>query len=452
MRRRAINNGQSMLEMLLLTAVVAAVVITALLQSSGSGNFLERARTAAEVYYNQALRGLVAGNYDTTKRSDPLPVAGGWCSCGACFNGYQERECACPRPAFGGANCSGDQMLVCGSTQCSAMTCFCGQVLVGSQCACPPGTVESGCACVVPPPPPPPSCVGTCYGKNCGDDGCGHVCGPLNGACQSGYACSNNICVESSNCDGRECGPNGDGFNCGVCPSPYQCINGHCDTSCTPDCSGLSCGLDRNCAQSCGSCPSGQSCVKGACTLPCTRYCPPNGVDSECHCGTDNCGNSWGGCAGSTPTCCITGSIGGVSCTVNQCVANTCCPATRECGSNLCGDGQCGSPCNELKQVCFGKNSPATISYCVDLPQECIDGANSYKCDASGVCETRVLYSQSCDAAGVCTCITTGSEDVYRQCPTESVLGGWEIDPCPPGDGRSCDHCSVSACQDASCP
>ena len=36
---------------------------------------------------------------------NPAPIHGNWCKPTACIQGYMVRECACPRPAFGGKPC-----------------------------------------------------------------------------------------------------------------------------------------------------------------------------------------------------------------------------------------------------------------------------------------------------------------------------------------------------------
>lgn len=68
-------------------------------------------------------------------------------------------------------------------------------------------------------------------------------------------------------CEGLECGPDGCGGSCGVCP-PHKpvCFLGKCK-KCKPDCMLKECGPD-GCGGSCGSCPSVFSCVKGKCLAP----------------------------------------------------------------------------------------------------------------------------------------------------------------------------------------
>jgi len=121
------------------------------------------------------------------------------------------------------------------------------------------------------------SCVPNCEGKNCGSDGCGGNCGNYFGACtQIGRNCSTaGMCVMVSscvpNCDGKVCGSDGCFGYCGTlngdCDSGKICSNGNCIISgggggCNPDslattCGGALCGTKtNNCGESvsCGTC------------------------------------------------------------------------------------------------------------------------------------------------------------------------------------------------------
>jgi hypothetical protein len=97
------------------------------------------------------------------------------------------------------------------------------------------------------PPPPPttttpaPSCQPDCFSKNkqCGDNGCGGICG---------------TCAPALTCGGG-----------GV---PFKC-------GCTPTCENKACGPD-GCGGSCGSCEGGASCVEA------TGQCV-GGEKGKCH-------------------------------------------------------------------------------------------------------------------------------------------------------------------------
>lgn len=94
-------------------------------------------------------------------------------------------------------------------------------------------------------------CQPDCAGKTCGDDGCGGSCGVCddgnpctnniciaNGICMyenkanetpcEGGKCINGECVCQSDCAGKECGDDGCGGVCGTCDPIYTCVDGQC--------------------------------------------------------------------------------------------------------------------------------------------------------------------------------------------------------------------------------
>jgi len=64
--------------------------------------------------------------------------------------------------------------------------------------------------------------------------------------------------------EGHQCGLDEQGFNCGVCPNGWPCVENRC--GCKPICTGK-CGGDL-CGGSCGTCDSGTFCDRGACVAP----------------------------------------------------------------------------------------------------------------------------------------------------------------------------------------
>jgi len=91
-------------------------------------------------------------------------------------------------------------------------------------------------------------------------------------------------------CDGKECGPDGCGGECGLCSELESCENGQCKPVCEPQCEGLDCGPD-GCGGVCGECQPGHSCEQGECVNPCASQCEGKS------CGPDGCGGSCGACA-----------------------------------------------------------------------------------------------------------------------------------------------------------
>lgn len=113
------------------------------------------------------------------------------------------------------------------------------------------------------------TCSGTllpdCNSRECGTspNGCGNC-----GTCDSGYSCSNGICVLGCvpDCSGKECGDNGCGGLCGTCTGEEICQNGTCSSEpCTSDCGNRECGNAPNGCGVCGTCDTGYNCIEGYC-------------------------------------------------------------------------------------------------------------------------------------------------------------------------------------------
>src|SRR6185295_18222769 len=96
-------------------------------------------------------------------------------------------------------------------------------------------------------------------------------------------------------CEARECGDDGCGGRCGMCPEGRACEErmGHCvscgggDCACKPSCDRRVCGSD-GCGGSCGTCASDQSCTKnGVCQASsCGNGVVEPGEDCD---GSDDC-------------------------------------------------------------------------------------------------------------------------------------------------------------------
>ena len=142
---------------------------------------------------------------------------------------------------------------------------------------------------------PPDTCVATCAGKMCGDNGCGGSCG----TCDAGQVCDAGACVDDGPVD--PCGgityegccddlvltwceagevmtidcaeaPNPSCgwaetqgyYNCGeVGPGPDE-FPLECSASCVPSCENMVCG-DDGCGGICGTCGDGTTCDAGQC-------------------------------------------------------------------------------------------------------------------------------------------------------------------------------------------
>ncbi|MBW2699201.1 MAG: putative metal-binding motif-containing protein [Deltaproteobacteria bacterium] len=140
--------------------------------------------------------------------------------------------------------------------------------------ACDPSTGE----CV-------PICAEQCQGKECGPDGCGGSCGlcPTGEFCNRQGLCESG-CVDACAAGSRSCignavvtcaDENGDGCTewsePQACAPEQVCTDGACE-SCTPNCAGLECGSD-GCGGSCGGCDPDEHCEAGRCVSGCFDEC-----------------------------------------------------------------------------------------------------------------------------------------------------------------------------------
>ena len=107
-------------------------------------------------------------------------------------------------------------------------------------------------------------CWPDCDGKECGDDGCGGQCG----TCPEGIGCTaEGLCQGpcQPDCLGKQCGWDGCSGVCGQCPANQPCNNGTCLSDCQPDCSGRECGSDGCGALCSDGCPDDGPCEQGIC-------------------------------------------------------------------------------------------------------------------------------------------------------------------------------------------
>ncbi|HIA01625.1 MAG TPA: hypothetical protein EYN66_06895 [Myxococcales bacterium] len=369
--------------------------------------------------------------------------------CGKCSPG---QYCTAEGQCTNGANSCGaiDATGECQNNKTVAVTCKAGKVIAlvcnaakGEVCGF--STLKNKFDCIK------PNCTPNCFGKECGFDGCGGLCGKCApnqicdsfNKCQSGGGCT-------PNCAGVQCGPDGCGGSCGWCGNGQFCSgNGLCISTngCTPNCNGKQCGPD-GCGASCGTCQFNQQC---AANYKCIASgCVPNCTGKQC--GYDGCGGSCGLCPGSqdcdggghcvsaagglcgnvpyegscsnnnkTVSWCENGTIKQQDCTaygptyicawvdaneyywcLSQCEANC---LNKECGDNGCG-GSCGScadgkSCNNLGQckTSGGGGECGNISF----EGTCIGNTLKY-------CSSGTLISSNCGEYGkVCKWDATGN-------------------------------------------
>jgi hypothetical protein len=219
-------------------------------------------------------------------------------------------------------------------------------------------------------------CVAKCDGRECGDDGCGGICGHcysiegalMDGLCQADGQCGTN-CLAS--CAGKECGTDGCGGSCGHCftlegaVDDKLCLaNGTCSEGCVPVCEGKECGSD-GCGGVCGHCYSRQGAVDDSlCTVDgtCATLCEPNCKSKQC--GADGCGGICGHCYASN------GAVDDSLCGPTGKCKTQCVPDCIgvDCGSDGCG-GQCGQ-CPTGKE-CQDGQCISTVTIIID---DCVIG------------------------------------------------------------------------------
>jgi len=149
-------------------------------------------------------------------------------------------------------------------------------------------------------------CVPLCEGKQCGDDGCGSVCGMCTGPQDE---CAEGQCICQPVCAGVECGDDGCGGSCGgcddgsLCTVGDQCVDGKCvneaqicfdsnpctDDECLPE-SGCYFPVNTMPCSDESVCTEGDICASGECTAGAAMSC-----DDANQC-TSNACDPIGGC------------------------------------------------------------------------------------------------------------------------------------------------------------
>ncbi len=99
--------AQAMIEYSLVTIVIVMIVFLAF--KKNGGGVLEQTYNKTNQYFETGTKAITGGYYDTGTSTfvpyQATAVDGGWCAWSECVGGAQSRECACPRPAFGGKAC-----------------------------------------------------------------------------------------------------------------------------------------------------------------------------------------------------------------------------------------------------------------------------------------------------------------------------------------------------------
>ena len=310
------------------------------------------------------------------------------------------------------------------------------------------------------------SCQPRCDGKDCGDNGCGGVCGE----CEEHHSCEEGACVLQPYCGDGACEPDLE-ENCDscaddcTCEAPAVCFDEVC---CTPDCLARQCG-DDGCGGVCGECGAEEVCSVDA-------TCAPMPCDSDL-----DCAEFGKVCDPLSRTCvaCLTATDcgeGDYICEGKSCVEITPCGSSLDCDNQVCdevagfcvdclddadceGDAICQykycipiTPCDSSLD-CTGQVCNKDKGYCVDCLENADCGVNA-ECTGMDVC---VSYTP-CDSDLDCTphgmlcdkglgrCVdcldNVDCPDVYHCRNRDCVL-----DVCVPGKG-SCDGSVAVVCLD----
>ncbi|MEC9073032.1 MAG: hypothetical protein VX938_11650, partial [Myxococcota bacterium] len=295
-------------------------------------------------------------------------------------------------------------------------------------------------------------CVPACDGKVCGEDGCGGECGSCAAgtACQEG-ACETQICTPGapfcagevlSTCDAlglaatsddtTDCAAEHGGQGaCEVTDADADAVPESASCVCVPACDGKACG-DDGCGGECGACGDGTVCLEGQCLdeicEPFNSTCISTSVAAVCNStGTGHVAGSESACSGNQV--CDGESCNDVVCdagaaycedesTASVCNGTGTGPATeqgsQECGpGTICVEGSCQVVvCSPNQPYCegpvaFSCNETGTGPDPTTLPEDCQPGTTC----VNGACtaQTCAPGSTYCDENAVAICNETGT-------------------------------------------
>lgn len=360
-------------------------------------------------------------------------------------DGPQDEQCIAMLFVSAMGSTPGQCIPACGAKQCGDDGC-------GGVCGdCPPDApncVDATGQCTN-------QCIPDCALKQCGDDGCGGSCGDCPATAPncdpSNFLCTA-LCIPT--CGDVQCGSDGCGGSCGVCDNnaPY-CIEGLCyadpDGTCLPACDGKQCGAN-GCGGNCGVCPpTSPTCIDGLCGGTCQANC------SGKQCGDDGCGGSCGDCPDWAP-----------SCVQNFCV-DDCVP---DCLGKVCGDDGCGGVCGFCSataacvggQCILGCDNPCEGKQCGE--DGC--GGSCGVCGGGFVCQNGICtdgsgctpncFGKQCGndgCGGSCGACTGTLQCQNGVCVDNSCTPNCQNIQCgPDGCGGSCGTCiGNSWCQGGVC-
>ncbi|MBF0388213.1 MAG: thrombospondin type-1 domain-containing protein [Candidatus Omnitrophica bacterium] len=436
------KRGQVLLEYLILLGLVAFLALA----SFRPHGVIDETVNATKDYYRSGARAILGGFYNDNGNvimQDPAPIDGGWCEFSACINGYRVRECACPRPAFGGR----EGVTVLGKNYCDGAAVWADPSCPKGEVMCPDKAknqhyiIGQGCGCydferVY----KDRCCAPDCAGKACGaDDSCGGQC------------------------------------NSGICPTKQRCDKGVC----VDVCQGVSLGLDALCGEYHNICPNtgcqdGLSCVAGQCKCKtgiasgeaCNAQCPgPDngcGAGLACMSGACQCRASGGLVDEACNTTCAVNCASGLQCDAGKCA----CPTGRDKGESCyAGGSECKNGGCLQDLACSSGGICECRSGRRDIGFSCSDkcSGDTGGCVAGALCVAGYCSNSSCTTAKDCSfwgpwstwsaCSVTsgtGEQTSTRTCQTSSSwLGAADCSGLDGGNAIKKQSCCVPVCAGA---
>jgi hypothetical protein len=302
-------------------------------------------------------------------------------------------------------------------------------------------------------------CKPDCTNKECGDDGCGGICGVCgdNASCSSNYKCE---CIGNYlNCnndwkDGCEINKSNDLNNCGKCNNKCTVLNG------TPKCENGKCAIE-SCYSRYGDCDNKYEtgCEEyldkvnrcGDCNTDCTKLGWQHVSEYKCSDGFNNffcnismCENNYANCDGILNTGCETnisndrmncGKCGfncgqNTNCTEGKCYCITDygnCNNDWSDGCETSGVNSNNEKCGPECKVCTNYTQYCASGNCTDCPQDYND------CDdnAANGCEANLKSDIfNCGSCGInCQKNVRNADGIYcnnGRCDYTSCKIGWE--------------------------
>lgn len=234
------------------------------------------------------------------------------------------------------------------------------------------------------------------------------------------FGCDGDSCKACKpNCKYRECGDDGCGMVCGKCQYPRMCMRLEVVKSCynveIPVCHMKQCGDDTY-GGSCGYCPEGFICDSAALCQPEAGGCdgiPPEGICMDGVLVTCEGGSALHRfCA--YEGCMVDDVTGDAYCAEVECLP--------DCFGKTCGDDGCGGSCGECDA---GENCDQNLNIC--LPE----GTGCGDIPKEGVCLGHVLVKCRGDTLDAEECLPQGLVCGVDECsPNPKCLPAYPGTPC----------------------